>query len=100
MGRSRGGAWVEVEVVPRRGKALLGEALVLSLPHEEAGERQEALLKKKKTNTLLRLNIFPRLHGADRRGRKLFLKKNKHHLSDGDDLKNPTQGSWSQKRKK
>ncbi|KAJ0865002.1 hypothetical protein HanRHA438_Chr12g0535921 [Helianthus annuus] len=46
--RSRGGAWVEVEVVPRRGKALLGEALVLSLPHEEAGERQEALLKKNK----------------------------------------------------
>ncbi|KAJ0617263.1 hypothetical protein HanIR_Chr02g0099471 [Helianthus annuus] len=50
--RSRGGAWVEVEVVPRRGKALLGEALVLSLPHEEAGERQEALLKKKKKQTL------------------------------------------------
>ncbi|MFS7994561.1 hypothetical protein Hanom_Chr12g01107501 [Helianthus anomalus] len=47
-GGGGGGAWVEVEVVPRRGKALLEEALVLSLPHEEVGERQEALLKKKK----------------------------------------------------
>ncbi|MFS7969704.1 hypothetical protein Hanom_Chr09g00812321 [Helianthus anomalus] len=45
--RSRGGAGVEVEVVPRRGKILLGEAYLSSLPQKEVGERLKALLEKK-----------------------------------------------------
>ncbi|KAJ0482403.1 hypothetical protein HanIR_Chr13g0653511 [Helianthus annuus] len=71
---------MEVEVVPRRGKKLW----FISSSGRGWGEVKST--SQKKTNTLLRLNLFPRLHGADRRGQEALFEKNKHHLS---------KGSWS-----
>ncbi|KAJ0611832.1 hypothetical protein HanHA300_Chr01g0020241 [Helianthus annuus] len=49
-------------------------------PKKRLGRGKKHFSKKKK-NTLQHLNLFPRLHGADRRGQEALLPKNKHHLS-------------------